>query len=191
MDEAVDSLCNTDRWSTYSVVKPNNVAQHSFVVAHIAYQIAAELDDCDEDEVVKRALFHDLEEFHTGDMPRFSKRGDASFADSLEDVESDAMGNLLGKSHMSDEVASEVERLWKSSKDDSVEGKVLKQADILSAVYDIYREINRGNKKIKEYDDVVRGIEYAIELCEGTPIAEDFLEEMLAKMDWEDGFRKN
>lgn len=191
MDESVDSLCNTNRWETYSVIKKNSVAQHSFVVAHIAYQIALSEDDVDEDEVVKRALFHDFEECYTGDLPRFSKRGNDEFEDILEEVEEDAMDELLDNSHMDKKSSKEIRNLWNNSKDDSPEGQVIRQADILSAVYDIYREINRGNKKIKEYEDVVKGIEYAIEICDGTPVAEEFLRQMLEKIGWEDeGFEE-
>lgn len=190
IDNSVDSLCNTNRWETYSTIESNSVAQHSFVVSHIAFQIALHEENVDENEVVKRAMFHDIEESYTGDLPRFSKRGNEKFEDILEEVEENAMDEILSESHMDDEKSDRVKKLWKDSKDNTPEGRVIKQSDILSAVYDIYREINRGNKKIKEYDDVKRGIEYAIEVCEGTPTAENFLNQMLEEINWEgDGFK--
>lgn len=186
INKCIDSLSNTTRWETYDVLDPDSVAEHSFLVAHIAYQIAIHEEGCDENEVVKRALFHDIEESYTGDLPRFSKRENEDFGEILEEVEKEGVNQILKNSHLDKEEKQEVKRIWENAKDESKEGKIIKQADILAAVYDMYREILKGNEKIKDYDDVPRGINDAISICEGTPVAEDMLYSMLDEINWKD-----
>lgn len=184
MDDLIDRLCNTNRWETYNVINSNSVAEHSYIVANISYQIALSIDGCDEDEVVKRALFHDIGEAYTGDIPRFSKRKTEGFKDSLEIAEEKLIKEELNSSDVDQKYFEKVINFWKNAKDDSVEGMVIKQADILAALYEVYKEIKMGNEQIKDYEDVDKGIKYAIKVCSGTEKSEEFLNEILEEIGW-------
>lgn len=177
IDDCLNSLSNTNRWATYDTLEENSVAEHSFLVAHIGYYIAFNTKNCDEDEVIRRALFHDMEEAYTGDIPRFSKRSSESFAKELSKIEEKAVDEML--EDLPKEFRKEVKNTWSNCKDASIEGKTLAQADILATVYEMYIEKLKGNKKLMNNEDVEKGIEYAKEACSNSKIAKKLLEDML------------
>lgn len=74
--ELVDVLF-VKRWSIVRTLMPQSVAEHSFLVAHYANDICTYLG-VDKDlhlAVLQYALWHDMDEQFTGDLPGPNKRG--------------------------------------------------------------------------------------------------------------------
>lgn len=64
-------LSHVHRWSIARLIKPQNVAEHSFYVTHYAVQICQLLGIGDENfyaAVMHYALWHDVDECFTGDI---------------------------------------------------------------------------------------------------------------------------
>ena len=68
-------LSYVPRWVIVPMLRDQNVADHSWRVAIIAYRLATVLglDNKDRDDITIVAMWHDLDEVHTGDTPATEK----------------------------------------------------------------------------------------------------------------------
>ena len=180
VQDGVEPLFNTKRWGTYHTINEESVAEHVFEVTNIAYLIAKQVDKADEHVVLEKSLFHDLEEAGTGDIPRWTKRMNGNFERGLEELEKDIVNTLVDDFDKS--FASDMKDIWENSKDDTVEGKIVACADIISAINGVRREENLGNTALAKDSNIERGIEYAKEVCYGIPPAEQLLNDILDDM---------
>lgn len=110
------------RYHTIDTIKEENVGSHSFVVASLVHLMGGT-----KEEIVS-ALFHDLVEQVTGDLPSTLKRAGYDI-ENIEELEND----LFEENYM------EVEKT-----------RLVKIADILSGLLTCNREVNLGNTIIKE-----------------------------------------
>lgn len=174
-------LHHTERFSTLPTNRRETVAAHTFMVTDLALQFAWEMKkdgrDIDLLGVMLRSHYHDLEEAGTGDIPRWAKRRSDGLKEHLDEAEKEIVKEIL--SHLDDEVSDDIYEYWENSKDDTIEGQIVKAADILSAIYRVYEEQVLGNTSELFMEDTDKGIDDAIEICEGVPPAEAFLEAML------------
>jgi thioredoxin 1 len=175
------ALEDTDRWSTYPTVKDESVAVHTFEVAHMAFLLAVKTDGADPRKAATMALFHDLEESITGDIPRFAKRSTDELQNALEDAEDSAIQELTDE--LDNELRQEVRNIWAIAKDDGIEGDIVKCADIITAIHGAYKEYRLGNEALPKHADLAQGIEDAKEICYGISAAEDLLNEVLEAME--------
>lgn len=75
--DAIIRLPGVSRWHTVGVVRTQNLAEHSAVVALLTYHIAHTTPGMffgPAESVVYTALIHDLPEVYTGDIPPHAKR---------------------------------------------------------------------------------------------------------------------
>lgn len=175
IDEVLIPLHHTERFGPYPTTDSKSIAAHSFDVALLSYLFAVEIEDADEDLVLRRALVHDLEEAETGDIPRFVKHNNSELKSKLEAVEADIVSSQLELLEESGTLAED----WKNAKEDSLEGQIVKSADIICAILDYHTEAQLGNELLGGYADIDDGIEDAIEICQGIDPAEQLLEEIL------------
>jgi 5'-deoxynucleotidase len=82
------------RWHIVRTKKEQSVAEHSFLVAVLALEIAEQLDVSEEicHDVVKYALFHDIAECLTGDIPSPMK---SILGEGLAVIEQKVMRNYM------------------------------------------------------------------------------------------------
>ena len=129
-------------------LRNNSVKAHSAGVAMAAYLIAdyeMKQDNrvcINKEELLVRALVHDLEEAYSGDVPYpFKKvRGVRSALKSAVDPE---IGKLL-KNHL------DLYAKWRRGKDSSLLGRILAYADMLDLIIYCMEEIELGNRYMIE-----------------------------------------
>jgi len=121
------------RWVITRNIKTQSVAEHSFYVAIYAGQIAGFMGRGREEigEILHAALWHDVEECFTGDIPGPAKRDMACQAPShkdwlLAEIERRFPGQVC---NISDDIR-----------------RILKVANLLDEVFYKATEINMGNK---------------------------------------------
>ena len=155
---------NIGRWSLMRSVTPENVQEHSHMVAVLAHALAVIRRDvfgadCDPDACAAAALFHDAAEILTGDLPTPIKYFDPGIMTAYRRVEAAASEKLLGMlpgelrpayEPLLGEQAPEVRRL-------------VKAADKLAAYIKCIEERRAGNDEFllaeKKSLDTLRGYE--------------------------------
>jgi len=117
------------RWHTITNVKEQTVAAHSWGVASIVLDL---WPDCS-NNLIRAALWHDIAELHTGDIPAPIKWEDREFALACHNIEQRIQ-----------EQFSLFEELTEK------EQTRLKMADILELMWYCLDEIKLGNKKFSK-----------------------------------------
>src|SRR6266404_4694603 len=114
------------RFHTMDTIKEETVGHHSFLVACLVIELGGSFLD------TAKALYHDLPEQVTGDLPSPLKAGEG-FSDTFKDLE-----EVMFESHY----IPSVERGGK-------DWRILKIADILSGILYCIREKELGNSRIE------------------------------------------
>jgi 5'-deoxynucleotidase YfbR-like HD superfamily hydrolase len=143
----IQRMSSIERYSSYPVIRRENVAEHSWYVTFYALLIARDLKDAgstvDVQDVMVRALVHDIDESLLGDVVITTKSTVPGLQEALENAAIERIGGLstqlLGNTFLSDK--------WKGVKDNTtLEGCVVQTADTLSVLSYIYQEYRFGNK---------------------------------------------
>lgn len=118
--------CNT-RHSWTSSGRRESVAEHSFMLAVMAYLVKDEFPKADMDKVIKMCLLHDFGEAVTGDIPAFEKTQED------EAVEADAIDTLLRE--LPKKQYEEMQALFtEMQRLETIEAKICKGLDKMEAV---------------------------------------------------------
>jgi putative hydrolase of HD superfamily len=118
--------CNTRHsWTTSG--RKESVAEHSFMLAVMAYLVKDAFPETDINKVIVMCLLHDFGEAVTGDIPAFEKtKGD-------EDTEEEAIDGLLRE--LPDKQKAEMRALFQEMKEmKTPEAKLCKGLDKMEAV---------------------------------------------------------
>lgn len=150
-----------DRFSTCRVMKKESVAEHSFYVAFYCLTIAKWCETSaikrqptiNLGKLLTKALFHDIDEAATGDVPRFFKYSDPKLKEHLDEVALKGVEQIAAKLWGKDMlgVVEEIELCWKNAKDNTLEGKILEFADFLSVLSYAAEEIRSSNFTMREH----------------------------------------
>jgi 5'-deoxynucleotidase YfbR-like HD superfamily hydrolase len=138
------------RWTIVRTLREQNIAEHSFMVAMIAMELTKRigfpadegggLQGALEGELLRWALWHDMAEVFTGDIPTPTKiRLKCAVGDALDGIE--------------DLVAPEVAEIKKSTSDHVI--RVVKVADYLEAIS--FLQDNGGNDDAAEVKHTLMG----------------------------------
>lgn len=153
------------RWSLMRSALPENVAEHSYDVALLTHALCTIRRDVYGDEIdtgraVVLALFHDVAEVITGDIPAPVKHHDAAIQQNLRAMESLAGEQLL--SMVPAELLPTYRPLIGASGDDQELGTMVKAADKLSAYLKCASEIAAGNREFavakRQLEQTVRAL---------------------------------
>ncbi|MCB1614440.1 MAG: 5'-deoxynucleotidase [Pseudomonadales bacterium] len=136
------------RWGMKRNAIPENVMEHSYEVATIAHALAlirqqvfgGEINPAD---VAVAALFHDVSEVLTGDLPSPIKYHNAKIRDAYKEVEYSAEREIL--STLPDELKTLYEPYLLSDKLDDDVHQIIKAADLIAAYIKCKAELNAGN----------------------------------------------
>ena len=146
--ESLRRINHIRRYSSYPVLRQENVAEHSFWCSFYAYTIGLEINQKNKTEIVnigillEKAMLHDLEESQTGDMIRTFKYADEVARERLKIVEK----GLLKKALLfHEEVGEHIMKSWESSKDETIEGKIVSFSDLICVYLYCFDEIKIGN----------------------------------------------
>lgn len=120
----------TQRYHTELLLKPQDVAQHSYNVAWLCWELS--LPTQPRQNLIMAALSHDAGERWTGDMTAPAKRAIPGMRESLDALEAKKMAE-----HGAEEAAE-----WHLRDD---EKRILKLADAMEGAWFCLREVKLGN----------------------------------------------
>ncbi len=133
------------RFSTCRTLHKESVAEHCYYTALYSLVLAKWVEcqcniSVDVERLLSKALIHDLEEAITGDIPRDFKYMNEDLHKHIETV------SEIGFQKVSETVFQNYNPdhwllLWRTAKDDTIEGKILSFADFLSVISYVYEEI--------------------------------------------------
>lgn len=165
-----------NRWSLMRNTQPENDAEHSLQVAMIAHAIALigknrygrELDP---EHVLSLAVYHDVTEVMTGDLPTPVKYYSGELRNAYRQMEEMAAERLL--TMLPDDLQREYRPYLKQ--EDSIEHRIVKAADRIAALIKCTEEKRAGNH---EFDYAAVNVRTSLE-AEELPEVQDFLRENL------------
>ncbi len=139
------------RWSLMRNTRSENVAEHSFHVAVLANALAVISrdvfhNDVDPAFVSAAALYHDMPEILTGDLPTPIKYYGVEMKEAYKKIEKEAEEKLL--STLTDEIKGGITE-YASPKDEYVK-RLIKAADKLDAYIKCCEELGAGNRDFKD-----------------------------------------
>ena len=139
------------RWGLMRNVNDENLAEHAAEVAMITHALATigntQLGkNYDVGKAVSAALFHDVSEVYTGDLPTPIKYSSSELRNRYKDIEKSAEDTLLV--HLPEEIRGEYERVLRI--EDPEIKKLVKSADKLCAYIKCIEEEKCSNMEFKE-----------------------------------------
>lgn len=176
-----------ERWSLMRNVMRENVAEHSFHVAvltHALCTIANEVfgRDLPTDQIVSQALFHDVTEVITGDIPMPVKHHNKDILNNFREIEDLAAKRLTGM------IPEELRKVYEpliTNKRQMDQHRYVKAADLLDAYLKCTSELSAGNhefsvakRQIKQSLDELNMPEVAYFLEHFAPSFEKTLDEL-------------
>jgi len=164
------------RWGLMRNSLPENIQEHSHMVAVIAHALAVIRRDvcgvpCDPERAAAIALFHDASEILTGDLPTPIKYHAAELTAAYQEVERLAAQRLL--QILPDEMRPAYEELFVPEDEELI--RLVKAADKLSAYIKCIEERSAGNR---EFLSAERQTLEAI-LAMGLPEAQYFVDKFI------------
>lgn len=148
---------HTDRYTTRSVIRKENVAEHQWVVAFYSLVIRQWLLDADyigaidAAKLLMKCVVHDLEEAVTGDFLRKVKHANPEIHSAIEELGLQVVSEMDQELHLGQTIRD----LWSNSKDDSIEGQIMRLADAMAVVAYVVEERKMGNRTL---EDVVQEV---------------------------------
>ncbi len=141
------------RWSLMRSIREENIMEHSQQVAVIAHALALINNkiyggDADISKTVLLAQYHEVGEVITGDLPTPIKYFNPEINLAYKDLEKLACTRILNM--LPEELKSEYTLYVLPEDTDSVENKLVKYADRLSAYLKCVEEIKAGNNEFKK-----------------------------------------
>lgn len=165
------------RWSLMRNALPENIQEHSHMVAVIAHALAVIRRDvfhipCNPEEYATAALYHDCSEILTGDLPTPIKYHSEDISSAYKQVEALACGRLLDT--LPEEIRPSFAPYIGGEKEASLHDLV-KAADRLSAYIKCIEERKAGNSDFLSAEREKRKI---LSEC-GMPEVEYFLQHFI------------
>lgn len=148
------------RWSLMRNSMPENIQEHSHMVAVLAHALGVIRRDvlgeeCDPNECAAVALFHDCSEILTGDLPTPIKYHSAEISSAYKQVEELACDKLLET--LPDELCGAYEPLLAGETQQRLHD-IVKAADKLSAYIKCIEERKAGNNEFLSAEKQIRGL---------------------------------
>lgn len=148
------------RWSLMRNSMPENIQEHSHMVAVLAHALGVIRRDvlgeaCDPNECAAVALFHDCSEILTGDLPTPIKYHSEEISAAYKQVEALACGKLLDT--LPAELRGAYEPLLTGEAQQRLHD-IVKAADKLSAYIKCIEERKAGNNEFLSAEKQIRGI---------------------------------
>ena len=165
------------RWSLMRNSLPENIQEHSHMVAVIAHALGVIRRDvfgvpCDPNEAAAVALYHDASEILTGDLPTPIKYHSADIRGAYQQVEKLACDKLLAT--LPDELRPAYEQLLTGETQERLHDLV-KAADKLSAYIKCIEERKAGNNEFLSAEKQTRAVLEASKLPEVGFFLEHFI----------------
>lgn len=146
-----------NRWSLMRNTETENIQEHSLEVAMVAHNLAALKNEyfggeLDINKVAVIAMYHEVSEIFTGDMPTPIKYFDPKLRALYGEIETLAQEKML--TTLPEQLQS-VYRPIIVDAESSPEWTIVKTADIISAYMKCVTELKAGNDEFKEAHDTI------------------------------------
>jgi 5'-deoxynucleotidase len=140
---------NIARWGLMYNTRTENLSEHSMECAVLTHALSLVGNRVfgkhyDSNRLLAAALFHDMNEVLTGDLPTPVKYYNKSMKESYKEIERVGLSKML--SLLDEESAKEYEALITLSPEES---RLIKGADKLCAYIKCLQELERGNKEFR------------------------------------------
>lgn len=152
LNTSIHSLSHQLRYAGMHAGHRENVAEHSFYVAVIADWIVSDLciDNVDADKVMRMAIYHDVEEAYTGDIVTPVKYRSNSLRDEWDKLSLQLLEEGLEHDfRLTPAFSARIQDThvqYESEKMITVEGQIVKFADMLQSFIYLVRELKGGNQ---------------------------------------------
>ncbi len=166
------------RWALMRNTRPENICEHSYDVAVLTHALAT-LENTrfngtlNVEKAVMIALYHDVPEILTGDMPTPVKYVNPVLRDAYKQVEKSATASILEL--LPDDLRPQYKELFIPDSEYATEKRIVKAADKLSALIKCEEELRQGNT---EFGSAKEATEQALHDMQIKAV-ECFLEEFL------------
>ncbi len=166
------------RWGLMRNTINENICEHSLDVAFIAHALAVIRNtrfngNVNPERVAVLAMYHDVTEIITGDLPTPIKYDNPKIKEAYKEVENDAKNRLL--SFLPSDLRGEYGKLLFRTEDDSELYAIVKSADRISALIKCIDEKRMGNS---DFDKAEASIFESIEKND-LPEVKCFMKEFL------------
>lgn len=157
----ISRMSHVTRYSSVAVIRRENVAEHSWWVAFISLLIGEDLHQhrgtwghptVDLERMLIRALVHDLSECVSGDIIRTFKYSDPALTAAINAADELSIRDLaedLGSA------GNTITDAWRNSKDESIEGDIVRFADMAVVAFYCREEDRTGNRGIRPVLEVM------------------------------------
>lgn len=167
-----------NRWGLMNNTRTENISEHSIQTAIIAHALCVIHNkrfggNIDADKIAVAAMFHDVSEIITGDMPTPVKYYNPEIVEAYKKVESIAVEKLL--SMLPEDLRNEYSPVLNFERENKELYKYIKAADKISALIKCTEEQMSGSR---EFDKAKKTLESDIKNM-NLPEAEVFLEEFM------------
>jgi 5'-deoxynucleotidase len=141
-----------NRWPLMRNIRTENVQEHSLQVAMVAHALALIRNkyfdgDVDANRVATVALFHDVSEVITGDLPTPVKYSNPIIRDEYKKIEKLAEQKLINMAP--DEFRDDYAQLIDHNHHDKDTAFIVKAADVICAYLKTLEELSAGNKEFE------------------------------------------
>lgn len=166
------------RWGLQRNAEPENVMEHSWEVATIAHALALIRNQyfdgsVDANQIATAALYHDISEVITGDLPTPIKYHSKPITEAYQRIEQEAENELL---ELLPEALQSVYRDCIDAKEHpEINRQIIKAADTLSAHLKCLAELRSGNCEFEEAAELTRKKIKSYQLKEADYFMENFV----------------
>ena len=141
-----------NRWPLMRNIRTENVQEHSLQVAMVAHALALIRNkyfdgDLDPNQVATIAMFHDVSEVITGDLPTPVKYSNPVIRDEYKKIEKLAEQKLINMAP--DEFRNDYAQLIDHHHHDKDITFIVKAADVICAYLKTLEELSAGNKEFE------------------------------------------
>lgn len=174
-----------NRWSLMRNTETENIQEHSLEVAMVAHNLAALKNEyfggnLDINKVAVIAMYHEVSEIFTGDMPTPIKYFDPKLRSLYGEVESLAQEKMLTT------LPERLQAVYKSyivEAETLPEWPIVKAADTLSAYMKCVNELHAGNDEFKEAHDTILAKLKALNMPEVDMFIEEYVPALSQSLD--------
>ena len=174
-----------NRWSLMRNTETENIQEHSLEVAMVAHNLAALKNEyfggnLDVNKVAVIAMYHEVSEIFTGDMPTPIKYFDPKLRSLYGEVETLAQEKMLST------LPKRLQAVYKPYIVDAEtlpEWPIVKAADTLSAYMKCVNELHAGNDEFEEAHDTIVAKLKALNMPEVDMFIEEYVPALSQSLD--------
>ena len=157
------------RWGLMRSTYPENIQEHSLQVAMVAHALALIRNrlfggTVNPERAAALALYHDVSEVLTGDLPTPVKYFNPKIKTAYQDLEKTAVHKLF--SMLPDELKADYQPFFNVDQADASYHELVKAADKLCAYMKCLEEISTGNQEFSQAEQTLRNTVEGIDLPE-------------------------